>query len=355
MASTSGRDRCTHHVALPEGYVAPPGDDIWWPTRALAPTGAGEGAGAGEAEGAGAREAEAEGAAEAEGQGRKPPAKEFPFKLDAFQELSMACLERGESVMVAAHTSSGKTAVAEYAVAMAFRDRQRVLYTSPLKALSNQKFRDLSEEFGDVGLMTGDVSINPDATCIVMTTEIMRSMIYRGSEIMREVRWVIFDEVHYMRDRERGVVWEESIIFAPPGLRMVFLSATLSNATEFVEWIAHLRGEPCHVVYTDHRVVPLEHYAFPQGGDGMYLICDANGGFREDNVHRMLQQLQVGGRGAGQGKRRRTGEEARPARRFLVQCPFQCRRLRLSFRGGFGRIGIGPQVPNRPAACCRLQ
>lgn len=101
---------------------------------------------------------------------------------------------------------------------------------------------------------------------------------------------MIFDEVHYMRDPERGVVWEESIIFAPPGLRMVFLSATLSNATEFVEWIAHLRKSPCHVVYTDHRIVPLEHYAFPQGGDGIFLVRDANGRFREDNVERMLQQ-----------------------------------------------------------------
>ena len=180
----SGRDRCTHHVALPEGYVAAPGDDIWWPTRHSATSGAGE-----------------EGST---GAAAPKPAKEFPFKLDAFQELSMACLERGESVMVAAHTSSGKTAVAEYAVAMAFRDRQRVLYTSPLKALSNQKFRDLCEEFGgDVGLMTGDVSINPDATCIVMTTEIMRSMIYRGSEIMREVKWVIFDEVRLRSSSSR--------------------------------------------------------------------------------------------------------------------------------------------------------
>ena len=160
MEGESGRNKCTHHVALPEGFVAPPGDDIWWPDKSVA----------------------------LQRKGGLEPAKKFPFRLDAFQELSTACLERGESVMVAAHTSSGKTAVAEYAIAMAFRDKQRVLYTSPLKALSNQKFRDLSEEFGDVGLMTGDVSINPDATCIVMTTEIMRSMIYRGSEIMREVR-----------------------------------------------------------------------------------------------------------------------------------------------------------------------
>ncbi len=145
----------------------------------------------------------------------------------------------------------------------------RVVYTSPLKALSNQKFRELGEDFEDVGLMTGDNSLHPNATCIVMTTEIMRSMIYKGSETMREVAWVIFDEVHYMKDKERGVVWEESIIFLPPQVKMVFLSATLSNAAEFAGWVASLRGEPCHVVYTDQRPVPLQvrttmciHYSF---------------------------------------------------------------------------------------------
>ena len=123
--------------------------------------------------------------------------------------------ERNESVLVAAHTSAGKTAVAEYAIAKALNANQRVVYTSPLKALSNQKYRELTEEFKDVGLMTGDVTLNPNAPCIVMTTEILRSMIYKGSELLREVAWVVFDEVHYMKDRERGVVWEEVIIFMP--------------------------------------------------------------------------------------------------------------------------------------------
>ena len=169
-------------------------------------------------------------------------AKAYDFALDAFQETSVAVLERGESVMVAAHTSAGKTVVAEYAIAMAFRDGQKVIYTSPLKALSNQKFRELTEEFGGpdgskVGLMTGDVSIHPDATCVVMTTEVLRGMLYRGSDVIKAVRWIIFDEVHYMRDRERGVIWEESIIFAPPNAKMVFLSATLPNAFQFAQWV----------------------------------------------------------------------------------------------------------------------
>eukprot|EP01031_Cornospumella_fuschlensis_P047396 gene47396-58055_t len=140
---------------------------------------------------------------------QKPPAKVYKFTLDNFQREAVNHIERDESVLVAAHTSAGKTAVAEYAIAKSFRDKQRVIYTSPIKALSNQKYRDLQEEFGDVGLMTGDMTINPSATCLIMTTEILRSMLYRGSEVVREVAWVIYDEVHYMRDKERGVVWEE--------------------------------------------------------------------------------------------------------------------------------------------------
>ncbi|KAK9989592.1 hypothetical protein SO802_029831 [Lithocarpus litseifolius] len=210
-------------------------------------------------------------------------AKTYPFTLDPFQRVSVACLERNESVLVSAHTSAGKTAVAEYAIAMAFREKQRVLYTSPLKALSNQKYRELSQEFKDVGLMTGDVTLSPNASCLVMTTEILRGMLYRGSEVLKEVAWVIFDEIHYMKDRERGVVWEESIIFLPPAIKMVFLSATMSNATEFAEWICNIHKQPCHVVYTDFRPTPLQHYVFPVGGNGLYLVVDENEQFREDN------------------------------------------------------------------------
>ena len=122
------------------------------------------------------------------------PAKTYPYTLDPFQAQAMDYIEKEESVLVAAHTSAGKTTVAEYAIAKSLNNGQRVVYTSPIKALSNQKFRDLQEEFSDVGLMTGDITINPTATCLVMTTEILRSMLYRGSELMREVAWVIYDE-----------------------------------------------------------------------------------------------------------------------------------------------------------------
>lgn len=195
------------------------------------------------------------------------PAREYKFTLDPFQQVSVFAIQRNESVLVSAHTSAGKTVVAEYAIAQCLQNKQRVIYTSPIKALSNQKYREMLAEFGDVGLMTGDVTINPSATCLVMTTEILRSMLYRGSEIMREVAWVIFDEIHYMRDKERGVVWEETIILLPHTVRYVFLSATIPNAMQFAEWICKSHDQPCHVVYTDFRPTPLQHYLFPAGGE----------------------------------------------------------------------------------------
>ncbi|GMH55832.1 hypothetical protein TrST_g2438 [Triparma strigata] len=209
------------------------------------------------------------------------PAKTYPFTLDPFQKEAISYIDRNESVLVAAHTSAGKTAVAEYAVAKALKQKSRVIYTSPIK-----------EEFTDVGLMTGDITINPTATALVMTTEILRSMLYRGSEMMREVAWVIYDEVHYMRDKERGVVWEESIILLPHKVRFVFLSATIPNSRQFVGWIAKIHNQPCHVVYTNYRPVPLQHYIFPAGGEGLHLVVDEKGTFREDNFQRAMASLQ---------------------------------------------------------------
>jgi len=193
---------------------------------------------------------------------------------------------------VAAHTSAGKTAIAEYAIAKSLKAQQRVIYTSPIKALSNQKYRELKEEFEDVGLMTGDVTINETASCLVMTTEILRSMLYNGSEVTREMAWVIFDEVHYMRDKERGVVWEETIIMLSPNVKYVFLSATIPNAREFAEWIVKIKRQPCSVVYTDFRPTPLQHYLFPAGAQGIYLVVDEKGTFRENNFSKAIQVIE---------------------------------------------------------------
>ncbi|XP_073092389.1 exosome RNA helicase MTR4 isoform X3 [Manis javanica] len=239
-------------------------------------------------------------------------AKEYPFILDAFQREAIQCVDNNQSVLVSAHTSAGKTVCAEYAIALALREKQRVIFTSPIKALSNQKYREMYEEFQDVGLMTGDVTINPTASCLVMTTEILRSMLYRGSEVMREVAWVIFDEIHYMRDSERGVVWEETIILLPDNVHYVFLSATIPNARQFAEWICHLHKQPCHVIYTDYRPTPLQHYIFPAGGDGLHLVVDENGDFREDNFNTAMQVLRDAGdlaKGDQKGRKGGTKDE----------------------------------------------
>ncbi|KAJ3039815.1 ATP-dependent RNA helicase mtr4 [Rhizophlyctis rosea] len=232
------------------------------------------------------------------------PARTYKFTLDPFQQTAIYSIQRNESVLVAAHTSAGKTVVAEYAIAQSLRDKQRVVYTSPIKALSNQKYRELLAEFGDVGLMTGDVTINPGAGCLVMTTEILRSMLYRGSEIIREVAWIIFDEIHYMRDKARGVVWEETIILLPDKVHFVFLSATIPNAMQFAEWICKIHSQPCHVVYTDYRPTPLQHYLFPAGGSGIHLVVDEKSQFREDNFQRAIAALgDKDDDGAGGGKK----------------------------------------------------
>ncbi|RGB27606.1 dead-box family helicase [Rhizophagus diaphanus] len=221
------------------------------------------------------------------------PARKYPFELDPFQKVAISCIERNESILVSAHTSAGKTVVAEYAIAQALRDKQRVIYTSPIKALSNQKFRELESKFHDVGLMTGDVTIRPDASCLVMTTEILLLMLYRGNDlIMREVSWVIFDEIHYMRDKVRGVVWEETIILLPHQVHFVFLSATIPNAMEFAEWICKMHAQPCHVVYTDFRPTPLQHYIHPSGSNGIFVILDEKGNFNEDSFRKATGLLQ---------------------------------------------------------------
>ncbi|KAK6322758.1 hypothetical protein J4Q44_G00075500 [Coregonus suidteri] len=248
-------------------------------------------------------------------------AKEYPFILDPFQREAILCIDNNQSVLVSAHTSAGKTVCAEYAIALALRGKQRVIFTSPIKALSNQKYREMYEEFQDVGLMTGDVTINPTASCLVMTTEILRSMLYRGSEVMREVSWVIFDEIHYMRDAERGVVWEETIILLPDNVHYVFLSATIPNAKQFAEWICHLHKQPCHVVYTDFRPTPLQHYIFPAGGDGLHLVVDENGEFREDNFNTAMQVLRDtgdSGGSSGGGKWGRKGGTRGPSNVFKI-------------------------------------
>lgn len=206
-------------------------------------------------------------------------AREWPFELDTFQKEAVYHLEGGDSVFVAAHTSAGKTVVAEYAIALAAKHMTKAIYTSPIKALSNQKFRDFRTTFDDVGILTGDVQINPEASCLIMTTEILRSMLYRGADLIRDVEFVIFDEVHYVNDLERGVVWEEVIIMLPEHVTLILLSATVPNTQEFASWVGRTKKKDIFVISTAKRPVPLEHYLW--AGKDKHKIVDSNKRFIE--------------------------------------------------------------------------
>jgi ATP-dependent RNA helicase HelY len=185
----------------------------------------------------------------------------FPFTLDTFQLDAIDAIDRGDSVLVAAPTGSGKTVVAEFAIERAFAMGGKTFYTTPLKALSNQKYGDLVAKHGAarVGLLTGDNTINGDAAVVVMTTEVLRNMLYERSDTLQGLVSVVMDEVHYLQDPYRGAVWEEVLIHLPLSVSVVCLSATISNAEEFGEWIGSLRGAT-RVVIEERRPVPLEHH-----------------------------------------------------------------------------------------------
>lgn len=193
---------------------------------------------------------------------------EFPFELDDFQKEACNYITEGKSVVVCAPTGAGKTVIAQHAIHEALEKDTRVFYTTPLKALSNQKFYDFCEKYGQekVGLLTGDTSINRSAQIVVMTTEVFRNMLYGTNlgavaENLKNVRYVILDEVHYMNDEQRGTVWEESIIYCPTNIQIVALSATVANADELTEWINSVHSET-KLVNTDFRPVPLRYFYF---------------------------------------------------------------------------------------------
>lgn len=218
------------------------------------------------------------------------PAISYPFELDPFQKQAVLRLERSECIFVAAHTSAGKTVCAEYAIALSRRHCTRTVYTSPIKALSNQKYRDFKTKFGDdVGLITGDLQVNADSTCLIMTTEILRSMLYRGADLVRDIEWVIFDEVHYVNDTERGVVWEEVIIMLPPYVNLIFLSATTPNTIEFSDWIGRTKRKPVHVIRTDYRPVPLSHHLW--AGSKLHKIMEGKSGFLDKGYAEAAKSL----------------------------------------------------------------
>ncbi|EDW68330.1 superkiller complex protein 2 [Drosophila virilis] len=222
------------------------------------------------------------------------PAMEFPFELDVFQKQAILKLEQRQYVFVAAHTSAGKTVVAEYAIALSKRDLTRTIYTSPIKALSNQKYRDFRKTFKDVGLITGDLQIEPTASCLIMTTEILRSMLYCGSDITRDLEYVIFDEVHYINNPERGHVWEEVIILLPDHVNIIMLSATVPNTMELADWVGSTKKRKVYVISTLKRPVPLMHYLYTGAGgksrDDIFLLVDAQGKFLQGNYEKAVER-----------------------------------------------------------------
>jgi ATP-dependent RNA helicase HelY len=228
---------------------------------------------------------------------------ERPFPLDQFQLDALDALDAGRSVLVAAPTGSGKTIVAEYAIARALAEGAKVFYTTPLKALSNQKYGDFVRAYGAdrVGLLTGDNAINGDAPVVVMTTEVLRNMIYAGSHALDGLRYVVLDEVHYLQDRSRGAVWEEVIIHLPSDIEIVALSATVSNAEEVAAWMQTVRGAT-ETVIEEQRPVDLVHLYLvgDRGTPSLHLLptfVDHDGESRPNPVATRLDGRNVPDRG----------------------------------------------------------
>jgi ATP-dependent RNA helicase HelY len=206
----------------------------------------------------------------------------YDFDLDAFQIEACQALEAGKGVLVAAPTGSGKTIVGEFAVHLALEQGRKCFYTTPIKALSNQKYTDLVKRYGAarVGLLTGDNSVNSGAPVVVMTTEVLRNMLYAGSQALHGLGYVVMDEVHYLSDRFRGAVWEEVIIHLPESVTLVSLSATVSNAEEFGDWLDTVRGDT-EVIVSEHRPVPLWQHVL--AGPRLYDLFEESGAKREVN------------------------------------------------------------------------
>ncbi len=226
----------------------------------------------------------------------------YPFPLDDFQRDAIRILLHGDSVMVAAPTGTGKTVVAEYGIYEVFKGTGRVLYTTPIKALSNQKYRDLRATYGDeVGLLTGDVSENRDARVVVMTTEVLRNMLLQTPWDLDPVACVIFDEIHYLADPERGTTWEEAIILCPEHVQLICLSATVANAAEIAAWIAHTHRPITLVTHTE-RAVPLALNYFID--KELHLVVDHTGTQVRDFPHTGGELRRQVGRGGPHGRRR---------------------------------------------------
>lgn len=252
----------------------------------------------------------------------KTKISKYPFKLDSFQLHGISAIENSENVLITAHTGSGKTILAEYAIRKAIEMGKKVIYTSPIKSLSNQKYYEFKKKYPDisVGILTGDIKFNPLADCLIMTTEILRNLLFNRKinqpnsnvivdlDIDSEVHTVIFDEVHYINDKSRGKVWEESIILLPQHINMVMLSATINKPEIFAKWIDKIKEKDIALIPNDKRVVPLTHMFYQKLGikesknlnhnddafkydDKLIKIKDSEG-YNENELSRLLNATQ---------------------------------------------------------------
>ena len=248
--------------------------------------------------------------------------REYPFQLDTFQLQACAALEAGSGVLVAAPTGSGKTVVGEFAIHLALERGVKCFYTTPIKALSNQKFAELSERHGadQVALLTRDNSINGEAPVVVMTTEVLRNMLYAGSGTLHSLGYVVMDEVHYLADRFRGAVWEEVIIHLPQQVTVAALSATVSNAEEFGAWLSTVRGST-EIIVEEHRPVPLWQHVM--AGRHLYDLFLDEGEVNPELLalaRRQSQATSLRRRGRGpKGGRGRRSESLTPWRSEVVE------------------------------------
>jgi superfamily II RNA helicase len=207
------------------------------------------------------------------------------FILDPFQQQAIEAIREGSSVLISAPTGSGKTLIAETVIEEVLSRQSSVIYTAPVKALSNQKYRDFRERFGDaaVGILTGDVSINPDAPILIMTTEIYRNSLFENSDRIRKISWIIFDEIHYLDDVERGTVWEEAILFTPEQARILALSATVPNIDQIADWIRAIHPhQSLRVIRSEDRPVPLHFFFQCQG----HILSNMRELYREGYLNR---------------------------------------------------------------------
>lgn len=272
-------------------------------------------------------------------QRRQPRVAEFQatirFDLDPFQRAACSALDEGRSVLVAAPTGAGKTIVAEFAVFLAMQEPgTKVFYTTPIKALSNQKYQEFVDAWGaeQVGLLTGDTNVNSSARIVVMTTEVLRNMLYADSPLLDRLAYVVMDEVHYLADRFRGAVWEEVIIHLPEAVRLVSLSATVSNAEEFGDWLQAVRGDT-DVIVSEERPVPLEQHVLVR--QKLLDLFDSSGQAATHRVNPELKQL-------ARASSRSLGGRSQRGRRG-------------SDRGGYHRGQQGSGRMDRPELVAMLQ